>query len=47
MDTLPYAPLLGIIALALLWSALFTAVDCARQQLNGHGAPPLPAHGLV
>ncbi|CRI55612.1 transporter associated domain-containing protein [Pseudomonas sp. CCOS 191] len=47
MDTLPYAPLLGIIALALLWSALFTAVDCARQQLNGHGAPTLPAQGLV
>lgn len=36
MDTLPYAPLLGILALALIWSALFTAVDVARQQTNGH-----------
>ncbi|MDH0648428.1 CBS domain-containing protein [Pseudomonas sp. GD03858] len=47
MDTLPYAPLLGIIALALLWSALFTAVDAARQQLNGQADPALPAQGLV
>ena len=30
MDTLPYAPLLGTLALALLWSALFSAVDAAR-----------------
>ena len=35
MDTLPYAPLFGTLALALLWSALFTAVDAARLQLNG------------
>ena len=53
MDTLPYAPLLGILALALLWSALFTAVDAARLQLNGalrngdDAAPPLPAQALV
>lgn len=47
MDTLPYAPLLGIIALALLWSALFTAVDAARQQLNGQGEPQVPAQALV
>ncbi|MGJ7551701.1 transporter associated domain-containing protein [Pseudomonas alloputida] len=53
MDTLPYAPLLGILALALLWSALFTAVDAARLQLNGSlrngddGKPPLPAQALV
>ncbi|QXH45890.1 CBS domain-containing protein [Pseudomonas xanthosomatis] len=47
MDTLPYAPLLGNLALALLWSALFTAVDIARQQLNGHGEPSLPAQALV
>ncbi|TFF34190.1 transporter associated domain-containing protein [Pseudomonas sp. RIT623] len=47
MDSLPYAPLLGIIALALLWSALFTAVDAARQQLNGHTEPALPSQGLV
>ncbi|NIE74480.1 CBS domain-containing protein [Pantoea sp. Ap-967] len=53
MDTLPYAPLLGILALALLWSALFTAVDTARLQLNGSlrngddGQPQLPAQALV
>ncbi|MFV3403474.1 transporter associated domain-containing protein [Pseudomonas sp. NY15463] len=47
MDTLPYAPLLGTLALALLWSALFSAVDSARQQLNGHAEPSLPAQALV
>ncbi|MDR2307258.1 MAG: CBS domain-containing protein [Paucimonas sp.] len=50
MDTLPYAPLLGTLALALLWSALFTAVDCARQQLNGRGdasEPAVPIQALV
>ncbi|MNJ06618.1 Magnesium and cobalt efflux protein CorC [compost metagenome] len=35
MDDLPLAPLLGVLALALLWSALFTAVDAAQQSLNG------------
>ncbi|MEX5340556.1 transporter, partial [Pseudomonas sp. I2] len=39
MDTLPYAPLLGTLTLALLWSALFSAVDAARQQLNGQQRP--------
>lgn len=53
MDTLPYAPLFGTLALALLWSALFTAVDAARLQLNGalrtteDGQPLLPAQALV
>ncbi|MGH8483743.1 MAG: transporter, partial [Pseudomonas sp.] len=53
MDTLPYAPLFGTLALALLWSALYTAVDAARLQLNGSlrngddGQPPLPAQALV
>lgn len=53
MDTLPYAPLLGTLALALLWAALFTAVDAARVQLNGSlrngddGHPPLQAQALV
>ncbi|MCO8261693.1 CNNM domain-containing protein [Pseudomonas asiatica] len=53
MDTLPYAPLFGTLALALLWSALFTAVDVARLQLNGtlrtgeDGQPVLPAQALV
>lgn len=53
MDTLPYAPLFGTLALALLWSALFTAVDAARLQLNGSlrshedGTPALPAQALV
>ncbi|RII75471.1 transporter associated domain-containing protein [Pseudomonas monteilii] len=53
MDTLPYAPLFGTLALALLWSALFTAVDAARLQLNGalrtheDGTPTLPTQALV
>jgi Mg2+/Co2+ transporter CorB len=53
MDTLPYAPLFGTLALALLWSALFTAVDAARLQLNGalrageDGHTVLPAQALV
>ncbi|EKT4456685.1 transporter associated domain-containing protein [Pseudomonas putida] len=53
MNTLPYAPLFGTLALALLWSALFTAVDAARLQLNGalrageDGQPVLPAQALL
>lgn len=53
MDTLPYAPMLGTLILALLWSALFSAVEAARQQLNGHARageaeqPTLPAQALV
>ncbi|MFK2912252.1 transporter associated domain-containing protein [Pseudomonas sp. 3HC3] len=53
MNTLPYAPLFGTLALALLWSALFTAVDAARLQLNGalrageDNQPVLPAQALV
>ncbi|MDR2315933.1 MAG: CNNM domain-containing protein [Pseudomonas sp.] len=53
MDTLPYAPLFGTLALALLWSALFTAVDAARLQLNSSlrthedGTLALPAQALV
>ncbi|MBA1203713.1 CBS domain-containing protein [Pseudomonas capeferrum] len=53
MNTLPHAPLFGSLALALLWSMLFSAVDAARQQLNGHprqsDMPPgdLPAQALV
>ncbi|MCE1137287.1 CNNM domain-containing protein [Pseudomonas alloputida] len=53
MDTLPYAPLFGTLALALLWSALFTAVEAARLQLNGtlrageDDHPVLPAQALV
>lgn len=46
MNTLPYAPLLGTLALALLWSALFCAVEMARQQAcaqHDDGEPPLPA----
>ncbi|WP_449434634.1 transporter associated domain-containing protein [Pseudomonas putida] len=53
MDNLPYAPLFGTLALALLWAALFSAVDAARLQLNGSlrqgddSPPPLPAQALV
>jgi Mg2+/Co2+ transporter CorB len=34
MDTLPLAPLFCLLALALLWAALFTAVEAAQHQLN-------------
>ncbi|MBK5008510.1 DUF21 domain-containing protein [Pseudomonas sp. S60] len=52
MNILPYAPLLGTSALALLWSALFTAVEAARthpaaQQAEGDGQPALPGAALV
>lgn len=52
MNILPYAPLLGTSALALLWSALFTAVEAARthpatQQAEGDGQPALPGPALV
>ncbi|AVD88862.1 transporter associated domain-containing protein [Pseudomonas sp. SWI44] len=53
MDSLPYAPLLGTLALALLWSALFTAVETARVLLNGtlrqgdDGHSALPGQALV
>lgn len=54
MNTLPLAPLLGLLALALLWSALFTAVEAARQRLasgRGKGNSPaldgIPAQALV
>lgn len=48
MNTLPLAPLLGLLALALLWSALFTAVDTARQRLASHpGLEGIPAQALV
>ncbi|MHA6197001.1 transporter associated domain-containing protein [Pseudomonas wadenswilerensis] len=44
MNTLPLAPLLGLLALALLWSALFTAVDAARQRLaNARRSDSQPA----
>lgn len=33
MDNLPLGPLLGALALALIWSALFATVDAARQQM--------------
>ena len=48
MDTLPLAPLLGLLALALLWSALFTAVDSARQRLINHPRlEGIPTQALV
>ena len=39
MPTLPFAPLLGTLLLALLWSMLFSAVDAARQQLRTGDTP--------
>ena len=54
MPTLPQAPLLGALTLALLWSALFSAIDAARQQVLNPlqpGAAPepaaLPAQALI
>ncbi|MGN8258072.1 transporter associated domain-containing protein [Pseudomonas sp. SMSB3] len=53
MDTLPYAPLLGTLALALVWAALFSAVDAARLYLHGvprssdEPQPRLPAQAVV
>ncbi|QHF02169.1 DUF21 domain-containing protein [Pseudomonas asturiensis] len=34
MDNLPIGPLLGVLALLILWSGLFTAVETAHQQLK-------------
>lgn len=39
MDTLPFAPLLGTLLLALLWSMLFSTVDAARQRLRPGDTP--------
>ncbi|NER61781.1 CBS domain-containing protein [Pseudomonas sp. MAFF212428] len=35
MDTLPLGPQVAVLALTLIWSALFSAVDAAQQQLAG------------
>lgn len=35
MDNLPIGPMLGVVALLILWSALFTAIETAHQQLKG------------
>ena len=34
MDNLPIGPLLGVVLLLILWSALFTAIEAAHQQLR-------------
>jgi Mg2+/Co2+ transporter CorB len=34
MDNLPIGPLVGVLALLILWSALFTAVEAAHHQLK-------------
>lgn len=52
MDTPPIGPMLGVVALLILWSALFTAIEAAHQQLkllrcNGrHGAATWPELGF-
>lgn len=33
MDNLPIGPLLAVLALLILWSGLFTAIEAAQQQL--------------
>ncbi|MBV6287170.1 transporter associated domain-containing protein [Pseudomonas aegrilactucae] len=35
MDTLPLGPQVAVLALTLVWSALFSAVDAAQQQQTG------------
>lgn len=50
MNALPPATVFGMLALALLWSALFTAVDAARQQPDDREAGDdlaLPSQALV
>ncbi|AIR87919.1 transporter associated domain-containing protein [Pseudomonas cremoricolorata] len=49
MYTLPHATLLGILALALLWSVLLSTVDAAAQipPADEDDAPALPAQALV
>jgi Mg2+/Co2+ transporter CorB len=34
MDSLPIGPMLGVVALLILWSALFTAIETAHQHLK-------------
>ncbi|MGN8275002.1 CNNM domain-containing protein [Pseudomonas sp. SMN5] len=34
MDTLPVAPLLAVLVVLILWSALFTAIEAAQQHLR-------------
>ncbi|MCD5993790.1 DUF21 domain-containing protein [Pseudomonas sp. CDFA 602] len=43
MDNLPIGPLLGVLALLILWSALLTAVETAHQQLRALRAGTDPA----
>ena len=33
MDNLPLGPMLAVIALLILWAALFTAIEAAQQHL--------------
>ena len=33
MDNLPLGPMLAVIALLVLWAALFTAIEAAQQHL--------------
>ena len=44
MDTLPLAPFFCLLVLALLWSALFTAVEAAQHQLNQRSRGKRKAH---
>ncbi|MFF7706929.1 transporter associated domain-containing protein [Pseudomonas sp. NPDC007930] len=46
MTALPPGPALGLLALALFWSALFSAVDHARHHLPRAIRPPRPGEPL-
>lgn len=35
MDNLPIGPMLGVVALLILWSALFTAIEAAHHRVKG------------
>ena len=46
MDNLPIAPMLGVVALLILWAGLFTAIEAAHQRLialRGGERHPTPA----
>ncbi len=40
MANMPLAPVLGVLALSIFWSALFTAIEAAQQVVNTQRATP-------
>ena len=47
MDSLPPGPLLTVLALLVLWSGLFTAIEAAHWQLNGGRSHSRPNEASV